>query len=97
MPTTLGTTICNITDSVSNTVNSELLSELHSYMKINNASERHQNNTLKVMIAYAVFSSTNQPSRYSNDRSSSLYVEYVMFSWANAVCDTAAGRPISSP
>ncbi|MGA9934647.1 MAG: hypothetical protein WBP83_05945, partial [Nitrososphaeraceae archaeon] len=53
MPTTLTTTVRHIIDAVPNSLNSELLSELHSYMKHNNASERHQNNTLKVMIAYA--------------------------------------------
>jgi hypothetical protein len=55
MPTTLTTTVRHITDVVPNNVNSGLLSELHYYMKNNSASERHQNNTLKVMIAYAKF------------------------------------------
>jgi hypothetical protein len=55
MPTTLNTTVRHISDSVSNKANSGMLSELHSYMQNNNASERHQNNTLKVMIAYAKF------------------------------------------
>ena len=53
MPTTLATTTRNIVDKVPNTVNSSLLHELHLYMKDCGTSERHQNNTLKVMISYA--------------------------------------------
>lgn len=54
MPTKLTTTVSKIS-SVSNSVNSELIDDFHEYMKNKGASERHQNNNLKVMIAYAKF------------------------------------------
>ena len=52
MLTKLTTTISKIA-SIPNSVNSELIYDFYNYMKNNNASERHQNNNLKVMIAYA--------------------------------------------
>jgi hypothetical protein len=55
MPTLLSTTIKHIYDRVPNSVNSKLIEDFHSYMKSNATSERHQNNTLKAIIAYAEF------------------------------------------
>ena len=57
MPTKLTTTISKIA-SIPNSVNSELIDDFYKYMKSNGASERHQNNNLKVMIAYARFLGT---------------------------------------
>ena len=54
MPTKLTTTISKIA-SIPNSVNSELVNDFYEYMTSNGASERHQNNNLKVMIAYAKF------------------------------------------
>ena len=53
MPTTLSTTVRHIHDRVPNSVNSRLIEDFHSYMKDNAASERHQNNNLKAVIAFA--------------------------------------------
>lgn len=36
-------------------MNSKLIEDFHSYMKGNAISERHQNNNLKVIIAFAEF------------------------------------------
>jgi integrase/recombinase XerD len=58
MPTKLTTTISKIA-SIPNSVNSELVNDFYEYMKSNGASERHQNNNLKVMIAYAKFLGTD--------------------------------------
>lgn len=55
MPTTLSTTVRHINDRVPNSVNSKLIEHFHSYMKDNVTSERHQNNNLKAIIAFAVF------------------------------------------
>ena len=55
MPTTLSTTIKHIHDKVSNPVNSQLIAEFHEFMKDNDSSQRHQNNNLKAIIAYAEF------------------------------------------
>ena len=55
MPTTLSTTVRHIYDRVPNSVNSKLIEDFHTYMKNNNASERHQNNNLKAIIAFAEF------------------------------------------
>lgn len=54
MPIKLTTTISKIS-SIANSVNSELIHDSHEYMKNNGASERHRNNNLKVIIAYAKF------------------------------------------
>jgi hypothetical protein len=53
MPTTLSTTVRHIRDRVQNSVNSNLIEDFHSYMKNNATSERHQNNNLKAVIAFA--------------------------------------------
>jgi integrase/recombinase XerD len=55
MPTTLSTTVRHIYDKVPNSVNSQLIVDFHSYMKDNTTSERHQNNNLKAIIAFAEF------------------------------------------
>ena len=58
MSTKLTTTISKIA-SIPNSVNSELIDDFYKYMKSNGASERHQNNNLKVVIAYAKFLGTD--------------------------------------
>jgi integrase/recombinase XerD len=56
MPTLLSTTVRHIYDKVPNPVNSKLVEDFNSYMKNNiYASERHQNNNLKAIIAFAEF------------------------------------------
>jgi integrase/recombinase XerD len=55
MPTKLSTTIKQITTAVPNPVNSALINDFYQYMKANEASERHQNNNLKAIIALAKF------------------------------------------
>jgi hypothetical protein len=52
MPTKLITTVPKIA-SVPNPVNSELIDNYYMYVKNNGASERHQNNNLKVVISFA--------------------------------------------
>ena len=54
MPTKLTTTVSKIA-SIPNPVNSELIDDFYKYMTNNGASERHQNNNLKVVIAFARF------------------------------------------
>jgi hypothetical protein len=53
MPTTLSTTVRHIYDRVPDSMNSKLIEDFHSYMKGNATSERHQNNNLKAVIAFA--------------------------------------------
>jgi integrase/recombinase XerD len=53
--TTLSTTVKHIYDRVPNSMNSKLIEDFHSYMKGNATSERHQNNNLKAVIAFAEF------------------------------------------
>src|SRR5688572_25083783 len=55
MPTTVSTTVRHIYDRVPNSMNSQLLAEFHQFMKDNGTSERHQNNNLKAIIAFAEF------------------------------------------
>ncbi|MGA9317462.1 MAG: hypothetical protein WBV84_05355 [Nitrososphaeraceae archaeon] len=55
MPTLLSTPVKHIHDRVPNSVNSKLIEDFHSYMKDNTTSERHQNSTLKAIIAFAEF------------------------------------------
>jgi|SRR5919112_3042527 hypothetical protein len=55
MPTKLSTTIKQITTAVANPINSTLISDFYQYMKSNGASERHQNNNLKAIIAFGKF------------------------------------------
>ena len=52
MPAKLSTTIGKI-PTITNSINSSLIAEFHTYMKTNGASERHQNNSLKVCIGFA--------------------------------------------
>ena len=54
MPTKLTTTISKIA-SLPNSTNSALIDEFYQYMKSNGTSERHQNNNLKAVIAFANF------------------------------------------
>jgi integrase/recombinase XerD len=54
MPAKLSTTISKVT-TIPNTINSDLLRKFYEYMKTNGASERHQNNSLKMVIAFANF------------------------------------------
>ena len=58
MPTKLTTTISKIA-SLSNSTNAVLINEFHQYMKSNGASEQHQNNNLKAVIAFANFLGTD--------------------------------------
>ena len=55
MPTTISTTVRHIYDRVPNSVNSQLIAEFHQFMKDNGTSQRHQNNNLKAIIAFAEF------------------------------------------
>jgi integrase/recombinase XerD len=55
MPTTLSTTVRHIYDRVPNPMSSQLIADFHQYMKGNGASQRHQNNNLKAIIAFAKF------------------------------------------
>jgi hypothetical protein len=59
MPTTLSTTLRHICDKVPNSVNSQLIADFHQYMKDNGTSQRHQNNNLKAIIAFADFLGPN--------------------------------------
>jgi integrase/recombinase XerD len=52
MPSKLSTTVSKIA-TIPNSINSSLITEFHTYMKTNGASERHQNNSLKVCNAFA--------------------------------------------
>jgi hypothetical protein len=54
MPVKLSTTISKI-ESLSNSVNSSLISELSEYMKKNSLSDSHINNTLKTNMLFSEF------------------------------------------
>jgi integrase/recombinase XerD len=54
MPAKLTTTVSKIAH-VPNKTNSAIIEEFHIYMKARGSSEQHQNNNLKVVIAYANF------------------------------------------
>lgn len=54
MPSKLNTTINKI-QSLSNYANSVIINDFYEYMKSNGSSEHHQNNNLKVAIAFAKF------------------------------------------
>ena len=54
MPLKLSTTI-EKNQNTSNSKNIEIANEFLKYMKINGSSEHHQNNNLKVVIAYGNF------------------------------------------
>jgi hypothetical protein len=58
MPTKLSTTVSKI-HTIPNVTNACIIEEFHKYMKDNDSSERHQNNALKVVIAYAKFLGSN--------------------------------------
>jgi hypothetical protein len=55
MPTTLCTKVRHIYDRVPNSINSKIIEDFHSYMKDNATSDRHQNNNLKAITAFAKF------------------------------------------
>ena len=55
----LSTTLSHIT-TVPNSINSKAITEFYQYMKSNGASERHQNNNLKAIIAFANFLGTDR-------------------------------------
>jgi flagellar motor switch protein FliG len=52
MPAKLSTTISKVT-AIPNETNSALVTKFYEYMRTNGASERHQNNSLKMVIAFA--------------------------------------------
>lgn len=52
MPSKLSTTVSKIA-TVPNNTNSVLIAEYYQYIKTNGVSERHQNNSLKMVIASA--------------------------------------------
>jgi integrase/recombinase XerD len=58
LPSKLTTTINKIA-LLHNSTNSALINDFHQYMKSNGASERHQNNNLKAVIAFANFLGTD--------------------------------------
>ena len=58
MPVKLSTTINKI-ESLSNSVNSKLISELYDYMKKNGLSDSHINNTLKTNMLFSEFLGTD--------------------------------------
>jgi integrase/recombinase XerD len=70
MPTKLSTTISKIAN-IPNSTNSSLIAELHIYIKTNGASERHQNNSLKICIAFA-FSVGKDTAFYDINRKSQI-------------------------
>lgn len=55
MPTKLSTTVKQIKTAVSNPINAALITDFYQYKKASGASERHQNNNLKAIIALAKF------------------------------------------
>jgi hypothetical protein len=58
MPSKLTTTLPKISQ-VPNKTNSAIIEEFCTYMKTKGSSEHHQNNNLKVVIAYANFLSSD--------------------------------------
>jgi len=58
MPAKLTTTINKI-QTVPNPVNAEIIGQFYHYMKSNDVSENHQNNCLKVVIAFSKYLGTN--------------------------------------
>jgi integrase/recombinase XerD len=53
MPSKLSTTVSKIS-TILNPVDSMLITEFHKYMEIGDTTERHQNNCLKTVIAFAL-------------------------------------------
>ena len=70
MPAKLTTTVNKI-QSVSNSTNSVIINEFYQYMINNDASTHHQNNNLKVIIAYANFLGLISPSTIYRERNRS--------------------------
>ena len=58
MPFKLSTTVSKIS-LIPNQMNANLVSKFHHYMQFRNCSERHQNNNLQVLIAFAHFLGPN--------------------------------------
>jgi hypothetical protein len=58
MPFKPSTTVSKI-NLIPNQTNAKLVSELQHYMQSRNCSERHQNNNLQVLIAFARFLGVN--------------------------------------
>lgn len=54
MPSKLSTTV-DKAENLTNQKNSKLILKVHDFMKENGASERHQNNNLKAILAYSQF------------------------------------------
>jgi hypothetical protein len=54
MRTKLSTAVAKI-QTEPNAINASIIEEFHKYMNGNDSSERHQNNALEVVIAYAKF------------------------------------------
>ena len=54
MPAKLTAAIKNIM-SIPSSTNADLVNEFYEFMKSNSSSERHQNNSLKAIIAFAKF------------------------------------------
>jgi hypothetical protein len=73
MPIKLSTTVQKIF-SLSNKANSLLLSEFYEYMKSNGVSENHQNNNLKVLIAFARYL---EPSSFIDIRTSESITDFL--------------------
>jgi|Tabmets5t2r1_1033131.scaffolds.fasta_scaffold183019_1 hypothetical protein len=53
MPTKLSTTVAKIATQVPNCTNAEIIKKFYGYMRERGSSEAHQNNNLKVAIAFA--------------------------------------------
>jgi hypothetical protein len=73
MPAKLSTTVSKIS-LLSNKEDAFLISKFHRFMKENGASERHQNNNLKVVISYARYlGSKGKPLRDVKTKKGVLY------------------------
>jgi integrase/recombinase XerD len=59
MPVRITTTVNKIS-SLHNSTNPTLLCDLYQYMKSNGASDSHQNNCLKTLLAFATFIGPNK-------------------------------------
>lgn len=60
MPSKLSTIVSTI-NLIPNQTNAKLVVEFHHYMQFKNCSERHQNNNLQVIIAFANFLGAHIP------------------------------------
>jgi hypothetical protein len=70
MPMKLSTTIGKIQD-IPNPINKEIISEFLEYMRNNGSSEHHQNNNLKVIIAFGNFLGRDNPFMKSKEKNKS--------------------------